>query len=145
MPMSCSITVQNGFVRSAVLRPAASGASATGLGADLLEALEITIGIVARQSALEGRATEDGAGLTVSARMVKCSVSMGGDPVYDRSNTKGFLALDGEKITLNPKAPAGATAKIGVQNTDGTWKTLTFTKEDQQKIRVTFRSRDSLR
>ena len=69
---------------------------------------------------------------------------MGGAPQPDQGNTRHFLSLDGSEVRLNPGAEEGASAKIGVRNTDGTWRTLTFTKTDRRRITVEYRLRDSV-
>ena len=142
----CSLTVQGGKVKAVTLRPqSGNGAgNATGLSAGLLQQLDVTVGIVTRQSRTEGKATEDGAGLTIPAKMAKFTVQIGDKPVPDRGNTKGFLSLDGTRVTLNPQAKEGASAKIGVSNADGTWRTLTFTKIDQRRITVAYHSQDTM-
>ena len=148
----CSLTVRQGCVTGIILRPLSSGQRGGGnamrLTADQLQNLRVTIGAVARQSKEEGKATADGATLTVSVRLARFSLALGGEPKADRENPQGFLTLSGGQVTMNPRAPQGASARVGVQNADGTWRTLTFTKTDARKIQITYHTRepeDSLR
>ena len=144
----CTLTIRNGQVTSITLRPQSSGqrnsGNATGLSAELLEKLPVTIGIVTRQSPQEGKVTEDGASVTVSSRLAKFAVQMGDQPVPDQQNPRGFLSLDGSQVVLNPQAAEGTCARIGVKNTDGTWRTLTFTKEDHRRIIIVYHQHDSM-
>ena len=82
--------------------------------------------------------------MILSARLARFAVVLGGVPVPDSANTARFLTLQGSQVTLNPRLEAGATAKIGVQNEDGTWRTLTFTKRDQRTVAVQYEARGSL-
>ena len=142
----CSLTWANGRVTDITLRPAAGTQknSAAGLTAETLENLRVTLAVVLRQSRQEGKATPDGATMILSARLARFAVELGGVPVPDSANTARFLTLQGSQVTLNPRLEAGATAKIGVQNEDGTWRTLTFTKRDQRTVAVQYESRGSL-
>ena len=108
------------------------------------DGLRVTVGVVNRQNRLEGRATPDGASLTVSVRMTDFAVALGGVPTLDRDSARNFLALNGSQAAVNPRAQEGSTAKIGVQNTDGSWRTLTFTKIDRRRINVVYRAQDTL-
>ena len=145
--VGCSFTVRQGRVVGITLRPQSSGgrgASATGLSAELLDALDVTVGATLRQNAREGKKTDDGATLTVSARLTKFSVDLGVAPTSDRTNSEGFLTLNGSRATLNPRAQEGARAKIGVDNPDGSWRTLTFVKRDRRIIEIVYRTNDAL-
>ena len=145
--VGCSFTVRQGRVVGITLRPQSSGgrgASATGLSAELLDALDVTVGATLRQNAREGKKTDDGATLTVSARLTKFSVDLGAAPTSDRTNSEGFLTLNGSRATLNPRAQEGACAKIGVDNPDGSWRTLTFVKRDRRIIEIVYRTNDAL-
>ena len=144
----CSFKVQDGYVTELVLRPYSSaqrnGGSAVGLTAEMLDGLRVTVGVVNRQNRLEGRATPDGASMTVSVRMTDFAVALGGVPTLDRDSARNFLALNGSQAAVNPRAQEGSAAKIGVQNTDGSWRTLTFTKIDRRRINVVYRAQDTL-
>ena len=144
----CSVRIQNGRVTGIILRPYSSGqkkgGSATGLTSDLLRGLDVTIGTVQRQSRLEGKATEDGSALTFSVHLARFTVSMGKEPVLDRESTRGFISLNGSQATLNPKSNEGSAAKIGVQNADGSWSTLTFVKVDNRRITVEYHAHDTM-
>ena len=108
------------------------------------DGLRVTVGVVNRQNRLEGRATPDGASLTVSVRMTDFAVALGGVPTLDRDSARNFLALNGSQAAVNPRAQEGSAAKIGVQKTDGSWRTLTFTKIDRRRINVVYRAQDTL-
>ena len=110
----------------------------------MLSNLSVTLSVVTRQSRQEGWTTADGASLTLPPRLSAFTVSMGGTPRADRGNTNRFLSLNGEEVRLNLGAAEGASAKIGVRNADGTWRTLTFTKQDNRRISVEVRLNDSL-
>ena len=144
----CSVTVEEGLVTGITLRPQASGQKGGGdagsLTQEMLSNLSVTLSVVTRQSRQEGRATADGATLTLPPRLSAFTVSMGGTPRADRGNTNRFLSLNGEEVRLNLGAAEGASAKIGVRNADGTWRTLTFTKQDNRRISVEVRLQDSL-
>ncbi len=143
----CSVTVENGWVTGLILRPQPAGqrgGDASGLTREMLEGLSLKLAVVTRQSREEGKATEDGASLTIPAWAVSFTLSMGGEPALDRGNARGFLSLDGGTVTLNPRAPEGATAAVGVRNQDGTWRTLTFTKKDRRRITVEYRARGQM-
>ncbi len=144
----CSLTVENGFVTALTLRPQPSGqksgGDAAGLSAEMLEGLDLTLAVVTRQSREEGKTTEDGSRLTFPAWARSLTLSLGGEPSPARGNTRGFLTLNGSRITLNPRAEEGSSAVIGVRNQDGTWRTLTFTKEDRRRIVVEYHSRGAM-
>ena len=140
--------IQNGRVTGIILRPYSpgqkKGGSATGLTSDLLQGLDVTVGTVQRQSRLEGKATEDGSALTISVHLARFTVSMGKEPVLDRESTRGFIFLNGSQATVNPKSTECSAAKIGVQNADGSWSTLTFAKVDNRRITVEYHAHDTL-
>ena len=138
----CSLTVENGMVTGLTLRPQPAGqkggGDASGLTREMLESLSLKLAVVTRQSREEGKATEDGASLTIPAWAVSFALSIGGEPSAARGNPRGFLSLDGRTVTLNPRAQEGAAAAVGVRNQDGTWRTLTFTKKDRRRIVVEY-------
>ncbi|MBP5621900.1 MAG: hypothetical protein J6X44_07790 [Thermoguttaceae bacterium] len=145
--VGCSFTVRQGRVVGITLRPQSSGgraASATGLSAELVDDLDVAISVVLRQNAREGKKTDDGATLVVSARLTKFAVDLGGEPNLDRDGSEGFLTLNGSRATLNPRAQEGASAKIGVKTPDGAWRTLTFVKRDRRIIEIVYRTNDVL-
>lgn len=145
----CSVTAEQGSVTGLILRPAVSGrrsgGDAVSVTDGLPETVRVTLAVVTRQSRREGRVTEDGAGLTLSARLGDFTVSMGDEPRPDRNNTSHFLSLNGSEVWLNPAAEVGSSARIGVPNGDGTWHTLTFTKADRLRITVEYHTADSWR
>ncbi|MBQ4204129.1 MAG: hypothetical protein II655_10570, partial [Thermoguttaceae bacterium] len=72
------------------------------------------------------------------------AVALGGVPTLDRDSARNFLALNGSQAAVNPRAQEGSAAKIGVQNADGSWRTLTFTKIDRRRINVVYHAQDTL-
>lgn len=143
----CSLTVSGGQVTGVTLRPQPAGnrnsGSAVGLSENMTAGMKVSVAVVQRQSKSEGKATADGASLTISARVNCFDVALGGTPVADRHNTPGFLRLDGDRVTLDPRMEIGASAKIGV-SAGGTWRTLTFTRKDRQTITIEYHLSDSL-
>lgn len=144
-----SLTVRDGRVVSIVLRPATGGQrnrnAVFRLPEDKLDALDVVVAVVTRRSKREGQTTPDGATLVVSARLVNFRLALGGSPTLAQGAASQFLTLDGDAAALNPGAPVGATAKVGTQNADGTWRTLTFTKRDRRLVEIRYQAAEQLR
>ena len=137
----CSLTVTKGTVSAVTLRPAAAGrkTGTVALPAEMLEKLRVTVKVVTRQSSQEGKRTEDGASVVLSARLARFTLDLGGELRAGSGNTPHFLSLNGTQVTLNPSAAAGSAAVVGARNPDGTWKTMTFTKQDERNVLLQYR------
>ena len=149
LPPGGSLTVREGRVVSIVLRPGNGGQRGRGavfrLSEDYLDALDVVVGVVTRRSKREGQTTPEGATLVVSARLVNFRLALGDAPTLFQDATPQFITLDGDVVALNPSAPLGATATIGTQNGDGTWRTLTFTKSDRRLVEIRYQAAERLR
>ena len=61
----------------------------------------------------------------------------------DTTNAK-FVKLNGTKITVDPSVEAGATAIIGSENSNGTFRTMTFVNGGDGTYTITYNTANTL-
>ncbi|MDE5620322.1 MAG: dockerin type I repeat-containing protein [Ruminococcus sp.] len=91
-----------------------------------------------------GGIAKDGATVELSSTITSYTVNLDGDIVMgDTTNTK-FVKLNGTKITVNPSVEAGATAIIGSENSNGTFRTMTFVNSGDGTYTITYNTANTL-
>ena len=101
-----------------------------------LDKLEF-VSITTKQSKEAGGVTPGGATLTLSASITRLTVNLGGGAQLSQDSTAGFAQLDGNDLVLDANAAVGATAKIGIKQSDGT-KALLITKKTADTIVIVY-------
>jgi hypothetical protein len=98
----------------------------------------------ATNSNAAGGLAADGAVVRLSGTVTDFTVDLDSTLLAGPSTAPGFLTLEGGAVTLDPSAPAGATALLGAANGDGTYRTLTFAQRPNGTVEVTYNRRDTL-
>ena len=125
-----SFTVSDHKITNVVIRFPSNAKKPSINTADLtaasFEGIGLTLHANNAQSASAGGIAQNGATVTMSSSVTSFNVDLGGTVVMGDSSADGFLILNGSSVTLDPYAGTGATAIIGVKNSDNTYRTLTF-------------------
>lgn len=91
-----------------------------------------------------GGIAKDGATVELSSTITSYTVNIDGDIVMgDTTNTK-FVKLNGTKLTVDPSVEAGATAMIGSENVNGTYRTMTFVNGGDGTYTITYNTANTL-
>ena len=86
----------------------------------------------------------DGAFITMSTDITTFTADLGGDIVIGDSTDAAFISVSGTTVTVDPTVSAGATAIVGVANTDGTYKTMTFVNGGDGTYKITYNTANTL-
>ena len=138
---NCSFTIKNGKVTEIVFRMSSVAqrlnTNASTLTAAMLGNVKLSFSITTKQSKEAGGVTPGGATLTLSASITHLTVNLGGGAQLSQDSTAGFAQLDGNDLVLDANAAVGATAKIGIKQSDGT-KALLITKKTADTIVIVY-------
>lgn len=91
-----------------------------------------------------GGIAKDGATVELSSTITSYTVNLDGDIVIGDTTNAKFIKLNGTKITVNPSVEAGATAIIGSENSDGTYRTMTFVNSGDGTYKITYNTANTL-
>ncbi|MDE5583141.1 MAG: dockerin type I repeat-containing protein [Ruminococcus sp.] len=91
-----------------------------------------------------GGIAKDGATVELSSTITSYTVNLDGDIVMGDTTNAKFIKLNGTKITVNPSVEAGATAIIGSKNSNGTYRTMTFTNGGDGTYTITYNTANTL-
>ncbi|MDE7364474.1 MAG: hypothetical protein K2N27_06265 [Ruminococcus sp.] len=91
-----------------------------------------------------GGIAKDGATVELSSTITSYIVNLDGDIVMGDTTNAKFIKLNGTKITVNPSVEAGATAIIGSKNSNGTYRTMTFTNGGDGTYTITYNTANTL-
>lgn len=146
--VASSFTISDGKVTAVVLRPSV----VTGYpNKDAsFDGTTLTIAANPERSSNGGAVTVNGATITMSATVTEFLLDLTNTTSnttslqLDTSNTLDFLTLDGNKVTLDKTAKVGSVAKVGVQVSDGVYRTFTFTRERNNKFTIAYCTEDTL-
>lgn len=138
---NCSFTIQNGIVTDITLRMSSvaqkPATNASALKASMLSGVDLTFSITTKQSKEAGGVTPGGTSLTLSATITQFTLDLGGSAQLSQDSTPGFVQLNGNALLLDANAPVGATAKIGVKQSDSTIALL-ITKKTADTIMIAY-------
>ncbi len=95
-------------------------------------------------SGQNGNASLDGSVISVSADLTKFNADISGDIVVGDSTDSNFVKVNGTTVTVDPSVDAGATAVIGTDNGDGTYRTLTFVNGGDGTYTITYNTSGTL-
>ena len=95
-------------------------------------------------SNVAGGIAKDGATIELSDTITSYTVNLDGDIVMGDTNNSNFVKLDGKKVTVNTSVGAGAVTIIGAENTDGTFRTMTFTNTGDGTYKITYNTANTL-
>ena len=139
---NCSFTVKNGTVTEIVLRMSTvekkPSADVSALDMATIGNAKLSFSITTKQSKDAGSVTPGGTNLTLSSAITELSVDLGGQAQLSSDSAKDFVRLDGNKLVLSPNASVGATANIGIKQSDGA-KTLTITKKTADTVVIMYK------
>lgn len=91
-----------------------------------------------------GGIAKDGATVELSSTVTSYTVSLDGDIVMGDTTNVKFVKLNGTKITVDPSVEAGATAIIGSENSNGTFRTMTFVNGGDGTYTITYNTANTL-
>ncbi len=91
-----------------------------------------------------GGIAKDGATVELSSTITSYTVNLDGDIVMGDTTNAKFVRLNGTKITVNPSVEAGATAIIGSENSNGTFRTMTFVNGGDGTYTITYNTANTL-
>lgn len=139
---NCSFTVKSGTVTEIVLRMSTvekkPSTDVSALDMTTLDGIKLSFSITTKQSKEAGSVTPDGTSLTLSSAVAQLSLDLGGQAQLSSDSTNGFVTLSGSNLILSPDAAVGATAKIGIKQSDGN-KTLVITKKTTDTVVITYK------
>ena len=95
-------------------------------------------------SNVAGGIAKDGATIELSDTITSYTVNLDGDIVMGHTTDTNFVKLNGTKVTVNTSVGAGATAIIGAENSDGTFRTMTFTNGGDGTYTITYNTANTL-
>ncbi len=91
-----------------------------------------------------GGIAKDGATIELSSTITSYTVKLDGDIVMGDTTNARFVKLNGTKITVDPSVEAGATAMIGSENANGTFRTMTFVNGGDGTYTITYNTANTL-
>lgn len=91
-----------------------------------------------------GGIAKDGATVELSSTITSYTVNIDGDIVMGDTTNAKFVKLNGTKITVDPSVEAGATAIIGSENSNGTFRTMTFVNGGDGTYTITYNTANTL-
>ena len=95
-------------------------------------------------SNVAGGIAKDGATIELSDTITSYTVNLDGDIVMGHTTDTNFVKLNGTKVTVNTSVGAGATAVIGAENSDGTFRTMTFTNGGDGTYTIMYNTANTL-
>ncbi len=91
-----------------------------------------------------GGIAKDGATIELSSTITSYTVNLDGDIVMGDTTNARFVKRNGTKITVDPSVEAGATAIIGSENANGTFRTMTFVNGGDGTYTITYNTANTL-
>lgn len=91
-----------------------------------------------------GGIAKDGATIELSSTITSYTVNLDGDIVMGDTTNAKFVKLNGTKLTVDPSVEAGATAIIGSENVNGTYRTMTFVNGGDGTYTITYNTANTL-
>ena len=91
-----------------------------------------------------GGIAKDGATIELSSTITSYTVNLDGNIVMGDTTNARFVKLNGTKITVDPSVEAGATAIIGSENANGTFRTMTFVNGGDGTYTITYNTANTL-
>ncbi len=91
-----------------------------------------------------GGIAKDGATVELSSTITSYTVNIDSDIVMGDTTNAKFIKLNGTKITVNPSVEEGATAIIGSENSNGTFRTMTFINGGDGTYTITYNTANTL-
>jgi len=91
-----------------------------------------------------GGIAKDGATVELSSTITSYTVNLDGDIVMGDTTNAKFVKLNGTRITVDPSVEAGETAIIGSENSNGTFRTMTFVNGGDGTYTITYNTANTL-
>ncbi|MBR3988280.1 MAG: starch-binding protein [Clostridia bacterium] len=95
-------------------------------------------------SGSNGNASIDGSTITMNDTVTTFTADLGGDLIMGSSTDSGFVKVSGTTVTVDPTAPAGATAVVGVSDGSGAYRTMTFVNGGDGTYKITYNTANTL-
>ncbi len=97
-------------------------------------------------SGSNGNASIDGSTITMNDTVTTFTADLGSGATIVMGDTTdtGFVTVSGSTVTVDPTAPAGATAVIGVSDGSGTYRTITFVNGGDGTYKMTYNTANTL-
>ncbi len=143
--LNSTFTVTNGKVTALVLRMGSNSrfmaVDATALDADVFKSISLTVAANTdgKNQATQGGQALDGATIKLSGDVTGFVIDLKGTLAVRTNSTEGFVTLDSNnKTTISKSVEPGAVAYIGMDNGDGTYKTLTIAYNSDNTYTITY-------
>ncbi len=95
-------------------------------------------------SGSNGNASIDGSTITMNDTVTTFTADLGGDITKGDTTDSGFVTVSGTTVTVDPTAPAGATAVIGASDGSGTYRTMTIVNGGDGTYKITYNTANTL-
>ncbi|MDO4420286.1 MAG: InlB B-repeat-containing protein, partial [Ruminococcus sp.] len=95
-------------------------------------------------SGSNGNASIDGSTITMNDTVTTFTADLSGDLIMGSSTDSGFVKVSGTTVTVDPSAPAGATAVIGASDGSGTYRTMTIVNGGDGTYKLTYNTANTL-
>ena len=144
-----SFTVRNGQFTEAVIRFSSNASklnnNIVALTNESFNGMSLTLHANNTQNSnAAGGLAKDGATVEFSDTVTSYTVNLDGTIQMGERTNNAFVTLSGSTVTVNPTVEAGATAIIGAANTNGTYRTMTFTNGGDGTYKVTYNTAGTL-
>ena len=91
-----------------------------------------------------GGLAKDGATIDMSDTVTSFTLNLDGGLVMGECTNNNFVRLNGTSVTVDPTVEAGAEAIIGAQNTNGTYRTVSFVNGGDGTYKIIYHTAGSL-
>ncbi len=150
-----SFTVNNGNLTAAVIRFSSNASkmnsNTVALTNESFNGIRLTLHANhygpsenAQAANAAGGVAKDGAMVDISDTITSFTVNLDGTIVMGDTTDAGFVRLSGTTVTVDPTVESGATAIIGTDNGNGTYRTMTFVNSGDGTFKVTYNTAGSL-
>ena len=96
-------------------------------------------------SGSNGNASIDGSTITMNDTVTTFTADLSGDIVMGDTTDAGFVTVSGTTVTVDPSAPAGATAVIGASDGSGTYRTMTIVNGGDGTYKISFSLKEEIK
>ena len=143
----CSIVVEGGKITEVILRPASSDRSNATTDLSSLKYInfgtaKISFEINYSTSSGGTSATRSNTTVIISATVEKLYLNLGGTITADSANSKDFITISDNTLTINTKAAIGSVCKLTTV-IDGKLHAVTFTMKPNNQIEIDYDKDDA--
>ncbi len=147
-----SFTIENDKFTSVVLRFSVIAQklnkNAVALTSEALSGIDLTLhaNSSTQGSSINavGGLAKDNSTVVMSSTVTTYDVNLDGEIIVGNTTNPNFVTISGGTVTVDPSVEAGAAAAIGVQNDDGTYRTMTFVNGGDGTYTITYNTENTL-